>query len=70
MIADVVENFEFSGLKIDAAARTISRDGVQVHLTPKKYDLLLPLVRNSGRVFTPRQLLTAIWGAAHSEDVQ
>lgn len=64
------ESFEFSGLKIDAAARTISRDGVLIHLTPKEYDLLLQLVRNSGRVITHRQLLTAIWGAAHSEDVQ
>lgn len=64
------EHFEFSGLNIDASARTISRDGVQIHLTPKEYDLLLQLVRNSGRVITHRQLLTAIWGAAHSEDVQ
>lgn len=64
------EHFEFSGLKIDVAARAISRDGVPIHLTPKEYDLLLQLVRNSGRVITHRQLLTAIWGAAHSEDVQ
>jgi two-component system, OmpR family, KDP operon response regulator KdpE len=64
------ENFEFSGIKIDAAARTISRDGVQIHLTPKEYDLLLQLVRNAGRVITHRQLLTAIWGPAHTEDVQ
>lgn len=64
------EHFEFSGLKIDAAARKISRDGVQIHLTPKEYDLLLQLVRNAGRVITHRQLLTAIWGAAHTEDVQ
>ena len=64
------ENFEFSGLKIDAAARTISRDGVPIHLTPKEYDLLLQLVRNAGRVITHRQLLTAIWGAAHTDDVQ
>lgn len=64
------ETFEFSGLKVDAAARTITRDGIPVHLTPKEYDLLLQLVRNAGRVVTHRQLLTAIWGAAHTEDVQ
>ena len=31
---------------------------------------MLQLVRNAGRVITHRQLLTAIWGAAHTEDVQ
>jgi two-component system KDP operon response regulator KdpE len=28
------------------------------------------LVRNAGRVVTHRQLLTAVWGPAHGEDVQ
>lgn len=46
------------------------RDGVPIHLTPKEYDLLLQLVRKAGRVITHRQLLTAIWGAAHTDDVQ
>ena len=66
----MAESFEFSGLKIDVATRTISRDGVPIHLTPKEYDLLLQLVRNAGRVITHRHLLTAIWGAAHAGDVQ
>jgi two-component system, OmpR family, KDP operon response regulator KdpE len=62
--------FEFAGLKVDAAAHTVSRGGVPIHLTPKEYDLLLQLVRNAGRVVTHRQLLTAIWGVAHATDVQ
>ena len=28
------------------------------------------LVRNAGRVVTHRQLLTAVWGPAHTEDLQ
>jgi len=28
------------------------------------------LARNGGRVLTHRQLLTAVWGPAHAEDVQ
>jgi len=31
--------------------------------------LLLLLARNRGRVLTHRQILTAIWGPAHTEDV-
>lgn len=67
---DVADVFEVSGLRLDAAAHTVSRDGVPIHLTPKEYDLLLQLVRNAGRVITHRHLLTAIWGAAHAGDVQ
>ena len=66
----LAESFEFSGLKVDVAARSVSRDGIPIHLTPKEYDLLLQLVRNAGRVITHRQLLTTIWGAAHADDVQ
>jgi two-component system KDP operon response regulator KdpE len=28
------------------------------------------LAKNAGRVMTHRQLLTAVWGPAHAEDVQ
>ncbi|HUM08381.1 MAG TPA: helix-turn-helix domain-containing protein, partial [Acidocella sp.] len=31
--------------------------------------LLLLLARNLGRVLTHRQILTAIWGPAHTEDL-
>ncbi|MBI4920950.1 MAG: response regulator [Devosia nanyangense] len=66
----VADTFEFSGLRVDAAARVVSRDNVPIHLTPKEYELLLQLVRNAGRVITHRQLLTSIWGVAHADDVQ
>jgi two-component system KDP operon response regulator KdpE len=32
--------------------------------------LLAMLVRNAGRVLTHRQLLTAVWGKSHVEDLQ
>jgi two-component system KDP operon response regulator KdpE len=41
-----------------------------VKLTPREYDLLSLLARNAGKVMTHRQLLTAVWGPAHVEDVQ
>ena len=41
-----------------------------VQLTPREYDLLALLARNADRVITHRQLLTAVWGPAHSGDVQ
>lgn len=38
-------------------------------LTKREHALLLLLARNRGRVLTHRQLLTALWGPAHTEDV-
>ena len=38
-------------------------------LTKREHALLLLLARNRGRVLTHRQILTAIWGHAHTEDV-
>lgn len=56
-------------LQIDLAAHRVTRDGGEIHLTPKEFDLLLALAENPGRVLTHRQLLTRIWGPAHVEDV-
>ena len=64
------KTYLFAGLTIDAETRTVTRDGLAVHLTPKEYELLLELVRHAGRVLTHRQLLGKVWGPAHVEDVQ
>jgi two-component system KDP operon response regulator KdpE len=45
------------------------RNGVALPLTKREQALLLLLARNRGRVLTHRQLLTALWGPAHTEDV-
>ena len=57
------------GLSIDIVRRLISRDGAQVHLTPKEYDLVLLLAKYAGRVVTHRTLLTSVWGPAHAADL-
>jgi two-component system KDP operon response regulator KdpE len=61
--------FEADGLAVDLVKRTVTRDGELVRLTPKEYDLLAHLVRHAGLVVTHRQLLAAVWGPAHVEDV-
>jgi two-component system KDP operon response regulator KdpE len=40
----------------------VLRDGVEVRLTPKEFDLLTYLAQHAGRVLTHRTLLKAIWG--------
>lgn len=57
-------------LEIDLAMRIVRRGGAPVRLSPKEFELLRGLVEASGRVVTHRQLLTAVWGPAHAQDVQ
>jgi len=55
---------------IDLAARLVMRAGEEVHLTPKEYGLIAELARHPGRVITHAQLLRAVWGAGHENDVE
>jgi two-component system KDP operon response regulator KdpE len=56
-------------LQIDLVRRLVSRGGQPVRLSPKEYELLARLAEGDGRVLTHRQLLTAIWGPAHAEEL-
>ncbi len=58
------------GLELDLSARTVRRDGGEVHLTPKEFDLLRLLARNRGRLMTHRELLTTVWGPGYGDDTQ
>jgi DNA-binding response OmpR family regulator len=49
-------------LVLDLRGRTVRRDGVEVQLKPKEFDLLAFLVKHAGRVFTREQLLEQVWG--------
>ncbi len=55
---------------IDLDRRMVSRGGQAVRLTPKEYDVLARLARDAGKVIGHRDLLVAVWGAAHAEDTQ
>jgi two-component system KDP operon response regulator KdpE len=57
-------------LTIDLVKRLVTRAGEAIRLSPREYDLLAQLVQGSGKVVTHRQLLTAVWGPAHEQDVQ
>lgn len=57
-------------IEVDVLAHTVTLNGRAVKLTPKEFDLLAVLVRNAGRLLTHRQILAAVWGSAHTEDLQ
>ena len=50
------------GLVIDRERFRVARDGEDVRLTPKEFELLTFLAQHPGRVLTHRMILKAIWG--------
>ena len=63
----VLEEGDFS---IDLAKREVRIRYMDVHLTPKEFDLLVFLFRNRGKVITHRSVLTAIWGGNFIEQTE
>ena len=60
--------FDAGDLVIDFDRRRVIRWDEEIRLTPKEFDLLSVLVRNTGRVMTHRALLRAVWGAARVDE--
>ena len=48
-------------LTICVASRRVLRDGAELALTPKEFDILYFLAKNRGEVFTKEQIYQAVW---------
>jgi two-component system KDP operon response regulator KdpE len=57
-------------LSIDLVARRVTRDGTEIHLTPKEFTAVAELARFPGRVITHRQLLRSIWANDYEQHVE
>jgi two-component system KDP operon response regulator KdpE len=56
-------------LEIDNVRHRVTRRGRGIRLTPKEFELLSFLARHAGMVLTHRQILVAVWGPSHTEDM-
>ena len=54
----------FGAIEIRRASRTVLRDGREIELTPKEYELLIALLRRRGAVATRVELMQEVWGYA------
>jgi len=61
---------KLADIEIDNVRHRVTRAGQEIKLTPKEFELLSCLARNAGRVVTHKQILTAVWGPAHTEHTQ
>ncbi|AEG48719.1 two component transcriptional regulator, winged helix family [Sphingobium chlorophenolicum L-1] len=56
-------------VQIDLASRRITRDGEEVHLTRKEFDVLTQMALHPGRVVTHQRILEAAWPHDHDRRI-
>ena len=64
------EMLSIADIEIDVPAHKVTREGVQVSLTPLEFDLLVALARKPRQVFTREVLLEQVWGYRHPADTR
>lgn len=61
----VVSTPDFS---VDLSAKTVTRGGAEVRLTPTEWGIVELLVRNPDRLISPRQILKEVWGPQYGHE--
>lgn len=59
---------ETSSFTVDLARKAVTRNGVDVHLTPTEWGMLEMLVRNRGKLVGREELLKEVWGPAYATE--
>ena len=57
-------------LELDVARRQLFKSGVEIHLSPKEFDLLAYLVRHQGAAIVREKLLQAVWGPEYGGELE
>jgi TolB-like protein/DNA-binding winged helix-turn-helix (wHTH) protein/Tfp pilus assembly protein PilF len=65
---DTPQIYEFGPFRLEPAERKLLRDSEIVELTPKAFDTLLLLVRNSGRLLGKDELISRVWPETFVEE--
>jgi DNA-binding response OmpR family regulator len=55
------ETLRFGSLRLNGRTRVVDREGVDLRLTAREFDLLIFLTRHAGQVFSREQLMDAVW---------
>ena len=53
---------EGAGIVLDLLSRVVTRDGKEVELSPREFDLLAYFLRHPNQVLSRAQILSAVWG--------
>jgi len=66
--AETSARLAFDGLVLDAGTREVLRDGEELKLTAKEFDLLWFLASHPRKVFSRDQLMSRVWGYESAVD--
>ncbi|SRX93925.1 putative transcriptional regulatory protein KdpE [Mycobacterium tuberculosis H37Rv] [Mycobacterium shimoidei] len=61
----VIETASFT---VDLAAKKVTKNGTEVHLTPTEWGMLEVLARNRGKLVGREELLKEVWGPAYAKE--
>ncbi len=53
---------------VDLAAKKVTKNGTEVHLTPTEWGMLEMLVRNRGKLVGREELLKEVWGPKYAKE--
>jgi DNA-binding response OmpR family regulator len=56
--------------RLDTESRVAFRDGQEIELTAREFDVVELLMRNPGKVFSRDALLKLVWGADYQGDIR
>lgn len=59
------ENLTIHGVTVDFKTEQVTRDGKDLHLTRREYDVLTTLMFNNGRVLSRDTLCWKVWGVTY-----
>ena len=62
-VDDNTTEIRFGSIEVNLAARTVRREGTDVHLAPKEFDLLVALLRREGAAASRTDLAREVWGS-------
>jgi DNA-binding winged helix-turn-helix (wHTH) protein len=64
-----VSHYEFGAFRVEPGERRLSRNGGQVAIPPKAFDLLVILVEHPGRLLRKEDLIERLWPGVFVEEV-
>ena len=68
MSSKLPDFYDFGAFRLSPRERLLLREGIVIALTPKAFETLLLLVRNSGRMVGKEEMLQSIWADTFVEE--
>src|SRR5260370_10074358 len=68
--ADDAAPIRIGDIELDPARRLVKRAGMEIHLTPKEFELLHFLMSHAGVPLTHARILAGVWGPEYGGEVE